>query len=115
MGMLSEFKEFAMKGNVIDMAVGLVVGNAFGKIVQSLVADVIMPAVSPLMGAMGNIASRSITISEKTDTADAVVLKYGVFLTNIVDFLIVAFCVFMVIKQMNRLKDLAGNLSKKTT
>lgn len=116
MGMLSEFKEFAMKGNVMDMAVGIVIGGAFTKIVNSLVSDVIMPGVSPLMGKMGEIAKLGIKIQEKTEGQEEIVLRYGAFINNIVDFLIVAFCVFIVIKNMNRLKDFAaGSKPKEAT
>jgi large conductance mechanosensitive channel len=103
MGMLKEFKEFAMRGNVLDMAVGIVIGAAFGKIVSSLVNDVIMPPIGMLMGNV-NFADYAITLREKTEAAEAVQIKYGVFINTILDFIIVAFCIFMVIKQMNRLK-----------
>lgn len=103
MGMLKEFKDFAMKGNVVDMAVGIVIGAAFGKIVSSLVADVIMPPIGVLMGNV-DFSSLVITLREKTADAPAVTIKYGVFINTVIDFVIVAFAIFMVIKQMNRLK-----------
>ena len=103
MGMLKEFKEFAMKGNVLDMAVGIIIGGAFGKIVSSLVNDVIMPPIGVLLGNV-DFSSLAITIREATDKTPAVTIKYGVFVNTVIDFLIVAFAIFIVIKQMNRLK-----------
>ena len=103
MQMLKEFKEFAMRGNVIDMAVGIIIGSAFGKIVSSLVQDVIMPPIGLIMGNV-DFAHLAITLREKTETAEAITLKYGVFINTVLDFTIVAFAVFMLIKQVNRLK-----------
>lgn len=103
MGMLKEFREFAMKGNVVDMAVGIVIGAAFGKIVSSLVSDVIMPPVGMLLGNV-DFSSLSITLREATETDPAVTIRYGLFVNTIIDFVIVAFAIFLVIKQMNRLK-----------
>ncbi len=103
MGMLKEFKDFAMKGNVIDMAVGIIIGAAFGKIVSSLVADVIMP---PIGLALGNVDFSSLAWTLRAQHGDvpAVMIRYGVFINTVIDFLIVAFAIFMVIKQLNRLK-----------
>ena len=95
MGFIKEFKEFAMKGNVMDMAVGVIIGGAFGKIVSSLVDDILMPLIGVVTGGVdftGLIAK----------VGDAEV-KYGVFIQNIIDFLIVAFCIFLMIKAMNQL------------
>ncbi len=103
MGMLKEFKDFAMKGNVIDMAVGIIIGAAFGKIVSSLVSDLLMPPIGVLLGNV-DFSSLAITLREKTTTAPAVTLRYGVFINTVIDFLIVAFAIFVVIKQLNRLK-----------
>jgi large conductance mechanosensitive channel len=103
MTMLKEFKEFAMRGNVMDMAVGIVIGGAFGKIVSSLVNDVIMPPIGMLLGKV-DFSNLAITLTEKTAAAEAVTIKYGVFINTVLDFVIVAFAIFMVIKQMNRLK-----------
>lgn len=103
MGMLREFKEFAMKGNVVDMAVGIIMGGAFGKIVSSLVTDVLMPPIGVLMGNV-DFSSLAITIKEASGSSPAVTIKYGVFVNTVIDFLIVAFAIFVVIKQMNRLK-----------
>ena len=103
MGMMKEFKEFAMRGNVVDMAVGIVIGAAFGAIVKSLVADVIMPPIGLLLGGM-DFSNMGIVIKEATETAEAVIIKYGVFINTIIEFIIVAFAIFMVIKGMNNLK-----------
>jgi large conductance mechanosensitive channel len=97
MGLLKEFKEFAVKGNAIDMAVGFVIGAAFGKIVTSLVNDIIMPPLGMLLGNM-DFSSLAIQLNEKT------AIKYGVFINSVIDFVIVAFAIFLVIKQLNRLK-----------
>jgi large conductance mechanosensitive channel len=103
MGMLKEFKEFAMKGNVIDMAVGIIIGGAFGKIITSFVNDVIMPPIGMLMGKV-DFSDLAITLKEKAADAPAVVVKYGLFINTVIDFTIVALAIFLVIKQMNRLK-----------
>ena len=102
MSFASEFKEFAMKGNVIDLAVGVVIGAAFGKIVGSLVGDVIMPLLSPLLGSI-NFSDLALKIA--TDASGKpVLLKYGMFLQTCLEFLIIAFAIFLVIKGINRLK-----------
>jgi large conductance mechanosensitive channel len=101
--MLKEFKEFAMRGNVVDMAVGIIIGGAFGKIVSSLVADVIMPPIGMLLGGM-NFSKFALTLKEAAGEAPAVTLNYGVFVQTVVDFVIVAFAIFMMIKMMNQLK-----------
>ena len=105
MGMLKEFKDFAMRGNVIDMAVGVVIGGAFGKIVSSLVADVIMPPIGLLLGGV-NFTDLKLTLKEAADGADAVTLNYGNFLQVTVDFIIIAFAIFMLIKGINALSNL---------
>ena len=109
MGMMQEFKEFALKGNVVDMAVGVIIGGAFGKIVSSLVADVLMPPIGMLMNNV-NFGELYVCLrggpyeSLKLATeAGAPVIKYGVFLQTVLDFVIVAFVIFMVIRQMNKL------------
>ncbi len=108
MAMLQEFKEFAMKGNVIDLAVGVIIGAAFGKIVASLVADVIMPPIGFLMGGVDfknlffELGGNHATLAEAT-AAGTAVIRYGNFIQTVVDFLIVAFCIFMMVKQVNRL------------
>ena len=99
MGFFKEFKEFAMKGNVMDMAVGVIIGGAFGKIVSSLVDDVLMPAIGMLTGNV-DFTKLALKIGEGENAA---VLNYGTFIQNIIDFLIVAFCIFLMIKAMNKL------------
>ncbi len=109
MGMMQEFKEFALKGNVVDMAVGVIIGGAFGKIVSSLVADVLMPPIGLLMGKVNfqelyfNLGSEKYATLDLANKAGAPVVRYGVFLQTVFDFIIVAFVIFMVIKQMNKL------------
>jgi len=103
MGMMKEFKAFAMRGNAADMAVGIVIGAAFGKIVSSLVADVIMPPIGMLFGKI-NFADLAVTLKEASGGAAAVTLNYGKFIQSLVDFVIIAFAIFMVIKGMNSLK-----------
>ena len=103
MGMMKEFKDFAMKGNVMDMAIGIIIGAAFGKIVSSFVGDVLMPPIGMLMGGV-DFSSLSWVIKEATETAAAVTVNYGVFINTIIDFLIVAFAIFMVVKGMNSAK-----------
>ena len=103
MGFISEFKEFAVKGNVIDMAVGVVIGGAFGKIVTSLVGDVIMPIVGVLTGGV-NFTDYKLTLKEAVGEVPAVTINYGVFIQTIVDFTIIAFCIFVAIKAINKLK-----------
>ncbi len=103
MGMLREFKEFAMRGNVVDMAAGIIIGSAFGQIVSSLVKDVFMPPIGWILGNV-DFSNLVFTIREKSAGAEAVTIRYGVFINTVVDFVIVAFVVFLVVKQMNRLK-----------
>ncbi len=103
MSMVQEFKTFAMRGNVVDMAVGIIMGGAFGKIVSSFVADVIMPPIGFLVGGV-NFTNLALTMKEASGDVAAVTLNYGKFLQSIVDFLIIAFAIFMAIKIMNSLK-----------
>ncbi len=103
MGMMKEFKEFAMKGNVVDMAVGIVIGAAFGKIVSSFVKDVLMPPIGMLMGGV-NFSDLSFVLKEAVGKSPAVVVKYGLFIQTVIDFLIVAFAIFMLIKGINAMK-----------
>jgi large conductance mechanosensitive channel len=103
MNALKEFKEFAVKGNVVDLAVGVVIGAAFGKIVSSLVADVIMPPLGVVIGGV-NFSNLKITLKEAIDNKPAVTLNYGVFLQTIFDFLIIAWAIFMFVKVINTLK-----------
>ena len=103
MGMMKEFKEFAMKGNVVDMAVGIVIGAAFGKIVSSFVKDVLMPPIGMLMGGV-NFSDLSFVLKEAVGKSSAVVVKYGIFIQTVIDFVIVAFAIFMLIKGINAMK-----------
>ncbi|OGU52284.1 MAG: large-conductance mechanosensitive channel [Ignavibacteria bacterium RIFOXYD12_FULL_36_8] len=103
MSLIKEFKEFAVRGNVIDMAVGIIIGGAFGKIVSSLVSDVVMPPIGVLLGGV-DFSKLSATVKEATETAEAVKVNYGAFLNTIIDFIIIAFVIFMAIKAMNKLK-----------
>ncbi|HEY5671135.1 MAG TPA: large conductance mechanosensitive channel protein MscL [Anaerolineales bacterium] len=108
--MLKEFKEFAMRGNVLDLAIGIIIGAAFGKIITSFVNDVLMPPIGLLLGGV-NFANFFLTLSgptvktlEEAQAAGAVTLNYGVFINTIIDFLIVAFAIFLLIRQVNRLQ-----------
>ena len=103
MSMMSEFKDFAMRGNVVDMAVGIVIGGAFGKIVSSFVSDVLMPPIGMLMGGV-DFSDLSVVLQEAVGEAAAVTLNYGSFIQTVVDFVIIAFAIFMVIKAMNNMK-----------
>jgi large conductance mechanosensitive channel len=108
--MLKEFKEFAMRGNVVDMAVGIIIGAAFGKIVSSLVADVLMPPIGLLMGNMDfsqlylNLSGTDYPSLAAAQEAGAATINYGLFINAVLDFIIVAFAIFMVIRGMNKLK-----------
>ncbi|HBD19553.1 MAG TPA: large conductance mechanosensitive channel protein MscL [Arenimonas sp.] len=108
MGMVSEFKEFAMRGNVVDLAVGVVIGAAFGKIVASLVNDVIMPAVGFIVGGVNfsdlAVELKAATVDAAGAEVPAVLIKYGAFVQTIVDFLIIAFAIFVAVKVINKLK-----------
>ena len=109
MGFIKEFKEFAMKGNVMDMAVGVIIGGAFGKIVSSLVDDVLMPLIGKMTGGVSfvdlfvNMGEGSYKTLAEAKEAGAAVFAYGQFIQNIIDFLIVALCIFFMIKGMNNL------------
>ena len=103
MGMMQEFKEFAVKGNVVDMAVGIIIGAAFGKIVSSFVADVIMPPIGVILGGV-DFSNLAITLKEAAGEVPAVVISYGKFIQTMVDFVIIAFAIFMAIKAINALK-----------
>lgn len=108
MGMISEFKEFAMRGNVMDMAVGIVIGAAFGGIVKSFVADVIMPPIGIITGGVDFsdivITLKEATVDAEGNVIDAVTMNVGVFANTVINFLIIAVAIFMVIKVMNNLK-----------
>lgn len=100
--MWKEFKAFAMRGNVIDMAIGIIIGAAFGKIITSLVNDVLMPPIGMLVGKV-DFSKLVITLHQKTATTPAVVISYGSFINTVINFLIISFCIFILIKQINRL------------
>lgn len=108
--MWKEFREFAVKGNVVDLAVGVIIGGAFGKIVSSIVSDIVMPPFALLLGKV-NFTNRFITLSGKhysslaaAQSGGAVTINYGLFINNVIEFLIVAFVLFIVVKQINRLR-----------
>ena len=101
--MMKEFKEFAMKGNVVDLAVGVIIGGAFGKIVSSLVNDVLMPPLGMLVGGL-DFSSFSLVLKEATRETPGVTLKYGMFINATIDFIIVSFCIFLIIRAMNKLR-----------
>jgi large conductance mechanosensitive channel len=103
MGVIQEFKEFAIKGNMIDMAVGIIIGAAFGKIVSSLVGDVIMPPIGVLLGGV-DFSNLAITVQEAVGDTPAVVIGYGKFLQTAIDFTIIALAIFIVVKAINTLK-----------
>jgi large conductance mechanosensitive channel len=108
--MLKEFKEFAMRGSVLDMAIGIIIGAAFGKIVSSFVSDVLMPPIGLLLGKVDfsnlfiNLSGTPYTTLAEAKAAGAAVIRYGAFLNTVLDFLIVAFVIFLLIRQVNRLK-----------
>ena len=117
MGLLKEFRDFAVKGNALDMAVGIIIGGAFGKIVSSLVNDIIMPPIGMLLGGV-DFKNLALTLKEafiapdgKTIT-EAVTVKYGLFINNVIDFLIVAFTIFMVIRTINRLAQMRPRFTR---
>lgn len=103
MGLMKEFKQFAMRGNVIDLAVAVVIGGAFGKIVASFVSDVLMPPLGLLLGGV-NFTELVVVLKESVGEAEAVTLNYGAFIQNVVDFVIIAFAIFMMIKGINSMK-----------
>jgi len=108
--MLKEFKEFAMRGNVLDMAIGIIIGAAFGKIVSSLVSDVVMPPIGLVLGKVDfsklyvNISGQHYDTLKQAQESGAATINYGIFLNTLIDFLIVAFVIFLLVKQINRLK-----------
>jgi len=110
MSFLSEFKEFAMRGNVVDLAVGVIIGAAFGKIVDSLVKDIVMPVVGVIVGGVDfrhlyiNLGSQAYDTLEAAEKAGAPLVKYGQFINTSIDFLIIAFAIFVAVKAINRLK-----------
>jgi large conductance mechanosensitive channel len=103
MSIMKEFREFAMRGNVVDLAVGIIIGGAFGKIVSSVVSDVLMPPIGLLVGGV-DFSGLAITLKAAEAEAPAVVIRYGVFINSIIDFIIVAAAVFLLIRAINSLK-----------
>ena len=103
MSMMKEFREFAMRGNVVDMAVGIIIGGAFGKIVTSFVNDVLMPPIGMAIGGV-DFSELAITLKEASGDVAAVTVNYGSFIQTVIDFIIIAFAIFMVVKAMNNLK-----------
>ena len=103
MSFLKEFREFAVRGNVVDMAVGVIIGGAFGRIVSSLVGDIVMPVLGILTGGV-NFKDLSITLAQAVGETPAVTLNYGAFIQNVFDFIIIAFAIFMMIKGINKVK-----------
>lgn len=101
--MFEEFKKFAIKGNVVDLAIGIIIGGAFGKIVSSFVADIIMPPIGVLLGGV-DFSTLAITLKKATEVTEAVTINYGLFINTVIDFLIIAFAIFIVVKQINKLK-----------
>jgi large conductance mechanosensitive channel len=111
MSFISEFKQFAMRGNVVDLAIGVIMGGAFGKIVSSLVSDVIMPPLGIIIGGV-NFSDLVLTLKESQGAAPAVVLKYGTFLQSVFDFSIVALAIFLFIKAINKFQKTKEQESK---
>ena len=103
MSMMSEFKDFAVRGNVVDMAVGIVIGGAFGKIVSSFVADVLMPPIGLMLGGV-DFSDLSVELQAAAEGVEAVAVNYGVFIQTVIDFVIIAFAIFLVVKAMNSMK-----------
>ena len=103
MSMMSEFKDFAMRGNVVDMAVGIVIGGAFGKIVSSFVSDVLMPPIGMMMGGV-DFSDLAVVLQEASGEVAAVTINYGSFIQTVVDFVIIAFAIFMVVRAMSNMK-----------
>jgi large conductance mechanosensitive channel len=108
MKFFEEFKKFAVKGNVIDLAVGIIIGASFGKIVSSLVSDIIMPPIGLLVGGV-DFSNLIITLKSASESQEAVVIRYGLFLNTVIDFLIIAFAIFWLIKGINLLKTKEEN------
>jgi len=108
MSIIKEFKQFAMRGNVLDMAVGIIIGGAFGKIVSSFVADVIMPPIGALLGGVDfsnlRLTVKGASVNDAGEAVKAVTINYGMFINTVIDFIIIAFAIFMVIKAMNSMK-----------
>jgi large conductance mechanosensitive channel len=111
--MFKEFKEFAMRGNVVDLAVGVIIGGAFGKVVSSLVSDIIMPPIGLAMGHV-DFKDLAFVLKPATEGAKAVTINYGLFINTVIDFTIVAFCIFLIVRLMNKFKKPAVAASPET-
>mgnify|MGYP000372447446 FL=1 len=107
MSFIKEFREFAMRGNVVDMAVGVIIGGAFGKIVSSLVSDIFMPVLGILTGGI-DFKDMKFVLAQAQGDVPAVTLNYGVFIQNVIDFIIIAFAIFMMIKALNKVRKPEG-------
>jgi len=103
MSLVQEFKEFAMKGNVVDMAVGIIIGAAFGKIVSALVGSVLMPAIGMMLGGV-DFSGLSVVLGADAKTGEPVAIQYGLFIQSLIDFLIIAFAIFMALKGINKMR-----------
>ncbi len=110
---LKEFKEFAMKGSVLDLAVGMMIGSAFSSIVSSMVNDILMPLVSTLLQVQ-DFSGLKILLVDKGDVTTNVYLNYGVFIQNVIDFIIIAFCIFMIVKTINSMKEKINKKEEET-
>lgn len=110
---LKEFKEFAMKGSVLDLAVGMMIGSAFSSIVSSMVNDILMPLVSTLLQVQ-DFSGLKILLVDKGDVATNVYLNYGIFIQNVIDFIIIAFCIFMIVKTINSMKEKINKKEEET-
>jgi len=113
MSMMKEFKDFAIKGNVVDMAVGIIIGAAFGKIVSSFVGDVIMPPIGVLLGGV-DFSNLALIVKEAAGEEPAVVVSYGKFIQTVIDFTIIAFAIFIAVKAINSLKKKKEDAPKET-
>jgi len=111
--MFKEFKKFAIKGNVVDLAIAVIIGGAFGKIVTSLVKDIIMPPVGLITGGV-DFSQLVIVLKKATETTEAITLNYGIFINTVIDFLIVSFSIFFVIRQINKFKKKEEEKPKET-
>ncbi len=114
MSIVQEFKEFAMKGNVLDMAVGIIIGAAFGKIVSALVGSILMPAIGMMLGGV-DFSALSVELGLDAKTGEPVAVQYGMFIQALVDFLIIAFAIFMALKGINKMKKPPEPAAKPTT
>ena len=112
--MFKEFKKFAVKGNVVDMAVGIIIGAAFGKIVSSFVADIIMPPIGVILGGI-DLSNLSLVLKQASETTEQISLNYGMFINTVLDFIIISFAVFIMVKQMNKLQKKADAKPEKTS